>query len=42
MGKEFEKRIDIHICITESLCIHLKLTQHCKSTILQCKIKIKK
>ena len=25
----------------ESLCLHLKLTQHCKSTILQYKIKIK-
>ena len=25
----------------ESLCLNLKLTQHCKSTILQYKIKIK-
>ena len=33
------KRIDI--CITESLCYTLKLTQHCKSTILQYKIQIK-
>ena len=27
------------MCITESLCIHLKLTQYCKSTILQFKKK---
>ena len=23
------------ICITDSLCVYLKLTQHCKSAILQ-------
>ena len=42
MGKEFEKRIDTCIWITESLCCTLELAQHCKSTILQYKIKIKK
>ena len=30
-----------YIYITESIIVHLKLTQHCKSTILQYKIKIK-
>ena len=32
MGKESKKRVDICICITDS---DLKLTQDCKSTILQ-------
>ena len=32
-GKEYEK----NIYITESLAIHQKLTQHCKSTVLQLK-----
>ena len=27
----------IYICITESLCSQQRLTQHCKSTILQSK-----
>ena len=26
--------MNICVCITESLCVHLKLTQHYKSTIL--------
>ena len=42
MGKEFEKKIDTCMYITESFCIHLKLTQHCYSTTFQYKIKIKK
>ena len=33
MGEEYEGKMDI--CITESLAVHLKLTQHSKSTILQ-------
>ena len=33
-GKEYEKEY-VYICITESLAVHQKLTQHCKSTILQ-------
>ena len=33
-----EKNLEKNICIT----VHLKLTQHCKSTILQYKVKIKK
>ena len=40
MGKESEKRIDICIHITESFAIHLKWTQHWKSTILQYIIQI--
>ena len=35
MRKESKKRMNIHICITESRCCTPKLTQHCKSTILQ-------
>ena len=35
-GKEYEK---IYLCETKSVCtaaaVHQKLTQHCKSTILQ-------
>ena len=30
--------MNICICITESYGVHLKLTQHCKSTILQKKV----
>ena len=33
---------NIYICITESLAVHQKLTQHCKSTILQLKKKKKR
>ena len=33
--------MDIRICITESLCCNLKLIQHCKSTMLQYRIKTK-
>ena len=33
-------RYDMYMCITESLCYILKLTQHCKSTILQLKKKV--
>jgi len=42
--KALKNKIYIYICtyITEVLCLHLKLTKHCKSTILQYKIKIKK
>ena len=35
MGKNFLKRMNICTCIIESLSIHLKLTQYCKSIILQ-------
>ena len=38
--KKFEKD-KIKMCITESLCCNLKLTQHYESTILQYKIKLK-
>lgn len=38
MGKELEKGTDT--CITESLSVHLKLTQHYKLTIVQNKMKI--
>ena len=41
MGKE-PKRADVCIRITDSLAVHLKLTQHCKSTTLQLKIFLKK
>ena len=34
--------IDVDICITESFSVYLKLTQDCKSTILQFKKKEKK
>ena len=39
MGKEPEKGW-IYVYLNH-LAVHLKLTQHCKSTILQYKIKIK-
>ena len=43
MGKESEKEL---ICVyvyvqLNHFAVHLKLTQHCKSNILQYKIKIK-
>ena len=42
MGKESEKE-QIHVCVQlNHSAVHLKLTQCCKSTILQYKIKIKK
>ena len=41
MGKNL-KRIDICIHTTVKFAVPLKLTQHCKSTILQYKIKIVK
>ena len=34
MGKE-SKRVDRCICIKIHFAVHLKLTEHCKSTILQ-------
>jgi len=37
MGKKSEKEWDMN-----HFAVHLKLTQHCKSTILQYKIKLKK
>ena len=41
MGKEPEKEwIDVHVFLNY-LAEHLKLTQYCKSTILQYKIQIK-
>ena len=33
--KESKKRVDICICIMIHFAEHLKLKQHCKSTILQ-------
>ena len=39
MRKESEERMDICICIAESFAVGLKLTQLCKSTTLQYKIK---
>ena len=47
MGKELEKEyiyiyIYIYVCVcVNHFAVHLKLTQHCKSTIVQYKIKIK-
>ena len=41
MGKEPEKEY-IYICITNHFAVHLKLTQHCKSAMLQYKIKSRK
>ena len=32
-GKEYEKKIYIYICITESLCCTEKLTRYCKSIL---------
>ena len=40
MGKELGKFFIYIYIYTESLCCHLKLTQHCKSTLLLYKIKI--
>lgn len=34
MGKKIEKRMDIGMCITDSLSVHVKLTQGCRSTII--------
>ena len=51
MGKESEKKkkMDMCVCVCVCVCVylnhfavHLKLKQHCKSTILQYKIKLKK
>ena len=41
MGKESEKEWIYAYVQLNHLAVHLKLTQHCKSTILQYKIKIK-
>ena len=37
MGKNLKKNIytHTHIYITESVCVYLKLTQHCKLTLFQ-------
>ena len=40
-GKRIWKRTDVCICINDTLAVHLKLTQYCKSTIRQNKIKNK-
>ena len=40
MGKESEKEYIIHIHKLNHFAVHLKLTQHCKSTILQFKKKV--
>ena len=32
----------IHVCVAESLCVHLKLSQHCSLAIPQYKIKSNK
>ena len=40
--KEIFTYMCVCVCITESLAIHLKLTQYCKSTIPQFKKKILK
>ena len=34
-GKRIWKRMDMCLCTTDSLCVHLKPAQHFKSTILQ-------
>ena len=42
MGKESEKELR-YVCVKlNHFAVYLKLTQHCKSTILQFKIKKKK
>ena len=33
MTKWEKNKEKVDICITDSLCVHLKLTQHCKSTL---------
>ena len=35
-------KMDLFICMTDYFAVHLKLIQHCKSTILQIKFKKKK
>ena len=39
MGKESKKEKNVCVCvciyITNHFAVHLKLTQHCKSTVLQ-------
>lgn len=34
MGKKLKKRMDIGMCITDSLSVHVKLTQCCRSNII--------
>ena len=41
MGKETEQEWLYAYVYLNHFAVHLKLTQHCKSRILQCKIKIK-
>ena len=41
MGKESEKEWIYAYVKLNQFAVHLKLTQHCKSTLLQNKIKIK-
>ena len=41
MGKESEKECIYVYVQLNHFVVHLKLTQHCKSTMLQYKIKIK-
>ena len=40
MGKEFEKNRYMYM-YNNHLAVHLKLTQHCESTTVQYKIKLK-
>ena len=40
MGKEFEKEKIYEYVKLNHFAVHLKLTEHCKSTICQYKIKI--
>ena len=42
MGKESEKEWLYVYAWLNHFAVHVKLTQHCKSTVLQYKIKIKK
>ena len=41
-GKEIQKEGDMCICAHRSFAVQQKLTQHCKATILQLKINLKK
>ena len=42
-NKNKKKTVNVCICITEfTFDVHLKLTQHCKSPIIQYKLKTKK